>query len=585
MEFIKKEYKSLLIIFVLFLVNLLLFKDKMLELYMDFGKEIYFAKAIAQGGVLYRDVLALFGPFAYLLNAVFVKIFGAYIRTFYLAGAVNALLILTGIYALSREFLSRISSFALAIFVLYFCCFVPHVMNYITPYSYAVVYGLCAALFSVLLFVKYLKNTDTRLLYAGMLLAGIAASCKYEFVFLIFVMLAFLFVKKVQLMQLVKSLACYFVVPVICLCVLFLQGLSFKELVDYLFIWLNFASSADIKEYYTGYCYFSWKYFSFALKSFGVVVIALSGLYYIIKGLDSLSQKIQFKYSDLVLYVLLPAVLAILSFKYDILIINFVFCSAAMVLAVLAVIKLCPIVLRVCISKREGSETSSLAELVYTLPKNMPVFFLIASALVVSMKVFFFISVIQYGRYFLPLILLALIVVLKKYYFNKNEIQEKLFEKTVVCFLVFMSILSFASNIKTLKMLNHKISSPFGTVYKDEASAKVFNTILTTVNEYTKPQDTVVVLQEGLLINFLSGRKADKYNYLIPALLNLYGENNVVKHFSEVKPEMFIILTSPDDKALICNGWGYGICGYVSRNYRLVQEITADKLILIFKKI
>lgn len=675
----KKDCQCLLFIFVLFLINLFLFKSKMIALYIDFGKEIYFAKAIAQGGVLYKDVLALFGPFAYLLNALFVKLFGAYIKTFYVVGAVNALLILTGIYALSREFLSRVTSFAVTIFVMYFCCFNAHVMNYLTPYSYGVVYGLCAVVYSVLLFVKYLKKQDVRSLYAGMFLAGIAASCKYEFVLPAAVMLVFAAVavfcssaaasvktpasvnagncengadndnhRGVMFWLLAKSVACFLIVPVACLFVLLFQGISAKELFDYFVLWLNFASGADMKEYYTGTFYFSLPYFTFALKSFAVVIAALAGVYGVFAGMELAAGKIKsgvfsgeepaaklatepaaelatepavgkikpgkFKQTSYLadwitgaallavhaIVFLSAVVLLIAGFKFDRIIINFTFCALPMVLATLALIKIKPL-----IKEKE---------------RDLPVLFLAAASLAAGAKVFFFVNVIQYGRYFLPLILLALVVVLKKYYFggkdpkdllavpgfcansltpcsdsnsltpcpdNDSQSQEraKPFDKTLIFFLLFMSVVSFEYNLSCLKVLNHKISSPYGTVYKDEASAKVFNTILDTVNKYTTPDDTVVVLQEGLLINFLSGRKADKYNYLIPSLLNLYGEDNVVNHFSETKPEMFVILTSAEDKALICNGWGYNICGYVSKNYRLVQEIRADKLILIFKKI
>ena len=174
-----------------------------------------------------------------------------------------------------------------------------------------------------------------------------------------------------------------------------------------------------------------------------------------------------------------------------------------------------------------------------------------------------------------------LIILLKEYYFKNTK---EIYIKTVVFFLLLLGTVSFAGNLNTLRYLNTKISTPYGTVYKDEASAKVFNTILDTVNKLTAPDDTVVVLQEGLLINFLSGRKADKYNYLIPSLLNLYGEDKVVNQYMSSSPEMFIILTSPNDKALICNGWGYKICGFINKNYRLVQTIKADNLILIFKK-
>lgn len=561
MEFIKKEYKPLLIIFVLFLINVFLFKYKMIPLYIDFGKEICFSKAVAEGAVLYKDVLALFGPFAYLVNGLLVKVFGAYIKTFYIAGSLNALLILTGFYFLSREYLNRIVSTVLTVFVLYFCCFAAHLMNYITPYSYGMVYGLSACVWAFVLFVKYLKSGKSLNLYVSMLLAGTAASCKYEFAALVFVMIAMLLIKKTPIMKILKSFSFYLFTPLLCIGVLFLQGVKIHELLNYFVMWLKFASSSDMKEYYTGTFYFSLPYFSLNIKSCAVVLTFFCLLYIFFKGIDFLSTKIGFKYAHWLFYLPLFSICLILFNYFDLLLINFVFCSFAMLLAVLSVIK------------------------IRNITNHSAMLFLVIASLAVGAKVFFFVQINQYGRFFLPLILLALIVVLKNCYFHKTEKSQKIFLNVCLFFLVLISFVTFNFNIRTLKTLNHKISSQFGTVYKDEASAKTFNIILDTIYQNSAVGDTVVVLQEGLLINFLSSRKSDKYSYLIPSLLKLYGEENVVKHYQEIMPEMFVILTSPDDKNLICNGWGYQICGFVSKNYRVVKAVESDKLILIFKKI
>lgn len=533
----------------------------MIPLFIDFGKEIYFSKAVAQGAVLYKDVLALFGPFAYLLNGLFVKIFGAHLKTFYIVGTVNALFILTGFYFLSREYLNRIFSTVLTIFVLYFCCFAAHLMNYITPYSYGMVYGLCACVWAMVLFVKYLKAGKTDNLYFSLFLAGIAVSCKYEFAALFFVALAMLLINKTPIMKILKSFSFFLLIPLLCTGVLFLQGLKIHELLNYFVMWLKFASCSDMKEYYTGTFYFSLSYFSLAVKSFVVVFLSFSLLYVLIKGIDFLSAKIGFKYTQWLFYLPLFLICLIFFNYFDLLLINFVFCSFAMLLAVLSYIK------------------------IRNITNHSAMLFLVISSLAIGAKVFFFVQINQYGRFFLPLILLAIIVVLKNCYFYNNEKSQKIFLNTCLFVLVLISCVAFIFNVQTLKTLNHKISTQFGTVYIDEASAKTFNIILDTVYQNSSVGDTVVVLQEGLLINFLSSRKSDKYGYLIPALLKLYGEENVVKHFQEIMPEMFVILTSPDDKNLICNGWGYQICGFVSKNYRVVKAVESDKLILIFKKI
>lgn len=556
MEFIKREYKIFLILFVLFLINVFLFKYRMFALYIDFGKEIYLPKAIAQGGILYKDVLAIFGPFAYLFNACLVKLFGATINTYYIWGSINAFVLICGFYALCREFLNRIPALSATFFVLYFCCFVPHVMNFVAPYSYGMVYGLCAIIFAALFFTKYLKSDKNLFLYLSSFLCGFAAVNKYEFVLPFFVICLFLILKRTNWLNVLKSAACFLFMPVLCTGILLIQGLSFQELSDYIQLWFRFANSADMKEYYTGTFYFSVKHFVVAIKSFIFSLILLTVIYWMNRAIETACKNNKNK--EAVLYFIAFFIFFAAGFFCSSILINFVFCSIAMVLFLVAITK------------------------IKELYKNLPALFICVFALIVGMKSFFFVQINQYGRYFLPLLLLALIVILKDFCFKNTG---KIFVKSAVFLLVFMSAVAFCTNLRTLNYLNTKISTPYGTVYKDEASAMVFNTMLDTINKMTKPQDTVVVLQEGLLLNFLSGRKADKYNYLIPALLNLYGENKVVEHFQKNKPELFIILTSPNDSALICNGWGYQICSFVKNNYRPVQTIKADNLILIFKKI
>ncbi len=557
-EFIKREYKPILVFLLLFFINTILFKYKMCDVYIDFGKEIYLPKAIAEGGVLYKDVLAIFGPFSYLLNSVFIKILGVSIKTFYFIGTCNALLIIVGIYLLAREFFSRWISFFLSCFVLYFCCFVPDVMNFVTPYSYGMVYGLCSVIYSAVFFIKYLKSDENKFLYVSMFLSGTALANKYEFVLPMFVLVGFLFAKKVNWKVLAKAFVCGLTVPLLCLIVLWWQGLSVVDFLNYLSDWFKFANSSDMKNYYNGTFYFSFQYFLITLKSFIFSFIVLSVIYYGVKFIETLKIKFKHRYFAHIFYCIFSFVLLIFFCKYSAIFVNYIFYSVAMVLMILALLK------------------------VKNLCKNFCVLFLTLFALAVGLKSFFFMQINQYGRYFLPLILIAFIVVLKDYYFKDNN---RIFKITLVYFLLLMSIAAFWNSLGYLKFNNYKITSQYGTIYKDEASAKVFSVILDSINKLTKKDDTVVVLQEGLMINFLSGRRADKYNYLIPALLELYGEENVVAQYVKTSPEMFIVFTSPDDKTLICNGWGYKICSFISKNYKLVQTIKAEKLILIFKKI
>ena len=460
MDFIKKEYKTFLILLILFLINIFLFKYKMTDLYIDFGKEIYLPKSISQGGVLYKDVLALFGPFAYLFNALIIKLFGVSIKTYTAVGAVNAILLIYGLYALSREFCDKFLSFAITFFILYFCCFNPDVMNFVTPYSYGMVYGLCAIIFAALFFVKYLKSDKNIFLYISSFLCGLAAANKYEFILPALVIFICLLVKRTNILKMLKATVCFLAMPILCVCILILQGLSFPDFINYIDIWLKFANSSDMKAYYTGTFFFSLKYFFIALKSFVFSFVILAFIYWLNRGIDAVSKNNRAKYA---LYILLFLICTAAGIFYSQVLINFVFYSAAMVLFVLTVIKIKDIF------------------------KNLPILFISLFSLAAGIKSFFFVQINQYGRYFLPLLILALIIILKDFYFKNTR---KTFVYTVMFFLFLMGTAAFCSNLQTLKLLDTKISTPYGSVYTDKISAKVFSTMLDTVDKMTQPQDT-----------------------------------------------------------------------------------------------
>ena len=162
---------------------------------IDFHREAFFPSCILNGQVLYKDIFNIFGAFPYYINASLYRLFGQNLKTLYVAGIMNTLIILMFTYLISRRFLSRSLSCAIVAFTT-FCAFYPSLMNYITPYSYAITYGYSAFLISVFFFLKYLDKTQYTSLWTATFFAGIAVACKYEFIFYPLVTFVFLWIKK-----------------------------------------------------------------------------------------------------------------------------------------------------------------------------------------------------------------------------------------------------------------------------------------------------------------------------------------------------------------------------------------------------
>ena len=532
-NFLKKEYKSLLLILVLFLINLVLFNHKMINVHTDFGREVFFAKLVSQNAVLYKDMFNTFlCPFSYLFNGLILKFLPVHLNTFYFAGAINALVILYGSYFVARKFLSRTISTVLTVFIMYYCCFYAGLMNFLMPYSYAVVYGLSACIISIFLFLNYLNENKKSYLYASFFFAGAGASTKYEYI-LYAVMLAvfFAFLKKESLKTYVRALSCIFIIPLICLAALMLQGLGYGDLKNFCDIFSSFVHQPYLKKVYEATFYFN---------TIGLVHIvrclAISGIIFFFFRKAAAATMI------IAMLCVLFSLSAINYFAYDF------WCFLPVVTLLMAVIKHKQII------------------------KDTDILFITISAIVISCKSFWMLSTNFYGRYFLPLLIIAFIVVAQKYYVE----DQKLFEKSMCFLLIFLCFAAIRLNIALLLMKNTPIITNRGTIYEQKQTAQEINSLIEFIQQHTKEQDRIVVLGNAPLLNFLTQRNSiNFYNHFDEAIYTAYGENRISQAYKTDKPEFFIITES------FCGGYGKFVCDEIKKSYRIKRSDS----VLIFEKI
>lgn len=91
--------------------------------------------------------------------------------------------------------------------------------------------------------------------------------------------------------------------------------------------------------------------------------------------------------------------------------------------------------------------------------------------------------------------------------------------------------------------------------------AKSTNEVISFITQNTKQNDRIVIFPEGLMINFLTDRKSDDYyNSMLPLYTESFGEEKIVEHFENNKPEYFI-LTNENMKDYgfnnICNDYAF----------------------------
>ncbi len=116
------------------------------DVLIDFGHQLYLAQQIAAGRVLYRDLAHFYGPLSPYLNALWFRIFGVHVLSIALANAALAALGAVLLFRLLLHIASRTAAFAGALAFILFHVFSIGSQygnyNFIAPYSHELTHGM-----------------------------------------------------------------------------------------------------------------------------------------------------------------------------------------------------------------------------------------------------------------------------------------------------------------------------------------------------------------------------------------------------------------------------------------------------------
>lgn len=539
------ENKFLVLLWGITILGLLVFVGHYSGILIDFGREVYYPQEILNGKILYKDLFNIYGPLAYQFNAVLYKIFGIKLSTLYGAGIFTSLLTVSGIYLIAQKFLSKFLSFAIGFFTIAIGVTATSIFNFHFPYSWAVMYGLTAFLYSLYFLLKYWDEKNTKNLYLSSFLAGIAITCKYDF--LLYALIVFAISAKEKNW---KAIVSFFIAPILSFGALFIQGLKIDSLVNSLLTTSLMAKSKTLIYFYQNSgIYFNPKAiftdFILFLKTaipFGAI---LSGIYLFNKK----------KYVAIFLSVI-GWILFLLLFS-----IKFAFGFLPILLMLLFITELIK-------SKSENKY-------------DIKTIILALSAIAVCAKVFWVMLLGSYGNYYVSISLVALFAILFKY-LPKN------LEKVAGIYILAISLIIILSNSFALKHENNKVSTPIGTMHTSKAYAESSNELIKYIDQNTKKDDKIVIFPEGMTINFLTQRSADDYyNSLLPLYTETFGEEKIINYYKKNLPE-FVIFNNLDMKdyyfRFICQDYALEFCGFVQNNYKLQTVIGDEFRYLIFKR-
>lgn len=540
------ENKFLVILWLLCLVGLFMFLGHYSGILIDFGREVYYPQEILSGKVLYKDLFNIYGPLAYQINAILYKIFGIKLSTLYGAGIFTSLLTVSGIYLVAKKFLSKTFSFIIAFFSFSVGVITVSIFNFHFPYSWALIYGLIAFLFSLYFLLEYCDDKNNKNLYISSFLAGFAITCKYDFLIYALVVI-FIAIKSKN----IKALLVFFIMPISSFGFLFLQGLKLTDLINSLLITSQMAKSKTLTYFYQNSgIYFHPKVpmtvFTLFLK-FAIPVVAIFyGKYFADKKRA------------------LAVILSIFGWLFFVWTFDTKYSLGFLPLLIL-------IFLGIEIFNIKTKKTKF----------DLKLMLLLISTLAVCAKVFWVLLLGSYGNYYVSIALIAFFAFIFKYV-------PKNFESIAGNLVILMSLLYIFTNINSIELNNNKISTPIGTIYTSKAYAESSNQLIDFINKNTKQDDKIVIFPEGMTINFLAQRHSDDYyNSLLPLYTETFGEEKIINHYKEKLPE-FVIFNNLDMKdyyfRYICQDYALEFCGFVQNNYELQTVIGDEFRYLIFRR-
>ncbi len=534
------ENKNLFILWILCGVALFIFCGHYGNILLDIGREVYYPERILDGKVLYKDLFNIYGPFAYLWNALLYKIFSPNLATLYFSGVLCSLAIVSGIYLIAKRYLTEFLSLSLGIFTIITGVCATHLFSFTLPYSWAMLYGTVGFIYSVLALIKFKSEDKLQYLYLSSLLAGFCVCNKYDFfVYSLFLFIVVLFTKNKR--AILSCLTCFLLFPVICSLTLFFQGLRVEHVLSAIEEIKDMIATNALNNFYT----VQGIYFNSKLIWFWVINLLKTGVGFggLIAGYKLLGKNKIAGWVVITLFALLIVIFA----------------------TPIVFIFMVPLLLVMTIFSCKN------------IKNNVSLILLVLCALSVCAKCFWSLHPMNYGNYFIAIILTAFFAVVFSF-------ADKRYEKMVAIGLLCVGLnFLYYSTINRI-YLTGKISTEKGTIYTYESGAEATNSLISILEQ--SKSDTVLIFPEGLIVNFLSGVKSDDYyNSFLPLYAESMGENTFVNHINSSKPK-YIIFNSISVKEYgythVCDDYGSNFCQFVMDNYAQTEAIDGGIRYVIF---
>ena len=573
--------KELLFIFAISAFLFFLFYGKQDVYLVDVGREAYIPWQMLKGQLLYKDIFNVYGALGYQINAILYYIFGVHLNTLYFAGFLNSLIILYSVFFISKLFVDKKIAITTTGIVLFCCVFCKSIFNFIFTYSYCAVYALSGFLLSLYFSLRFIRDKKNYAFILAFLFAGFSFACKIENApYFCFLFACLPFVVKKDWKKYLYALTAFFAFPVLSFGTLLIQGVSINDLTHAVVLIKKLVEAKATTYFYYNYgIYPNQILFGVLLKYIKIFTLFVIPPFIFL----FLANFIKIKYINrkivkilINIFVFIMAILFINN-NLDTLKVNYtnIFCWIG--LADLLILFGVSIFWGIRYIKQKINLSNC----------DLMFLFLLLSVLCVSLKGLLATVLTCYGSFTITAMVIPFVVFLTLYVPVKIPQQIKsAFVNTILilsimimagCFLYNLERIS-ADNIYTVKNQNGLITINDVYPYQNELLKYI---------EHNVPVDSkIVIFPEGAIINFLAQRDTNnKYYYLIPGNVEVFGEENILNDFKQNPPDYFI----GNNLAYSCYGvrdfcsYASKICDFIDKNYTVELKLDGDIIMTLYK--
>lgn len=520
------------------------------DVLVDFGREIYIPWRLAEGETLYTDLAYYLGPLSPYINSVWFRLFGETLLVLVIGNLLVWTAILVMVYRLLRDVADRFAAtVACLVFILLFSFsqYVPiSNYNFVCPYSHETTHGLALALAALLCWSNFAKTGHLRHVIAGGFLWGVSFLTRVEPFVATGAAIAVGLTAQVVLVKhttrrlatIILVLVVSAVVPVLLSIAALSAGMPVGEAVRGTFgsLLSVLSSNAMSQKFYLdglGMTNPGERLVSIACWSagyFGFFVVAVGASLLIRKG----STVVRWTVAILVSLILGTLVWHFVSPGRNPILLPAVFRPLPVLIAVFGVAATIQL-----LRMRKGS--ASCGCILFVLP-------LITFAALMLGKMLLNPRIFHYG-FTLAMPATLLVVVALVDWMPRLLDQRRAFgggfqlTAVTVIGVVVVAHLCIVSNSMNAKK---KEVGSGGNVFRADWRGEFVGSALALIEEKIKPDETLAVLPEGVILNFLSGRKNPvPYTTYGSVEVMIFGEDKILASFESDPPD-FIFLVHQD---------------------------------------